>query len=157
MHWVLSHKSSAPARALADRHYNRQSPGSPWIAPPGRCIVLLTLTGDALWVTVQQRYAKHRWPRAWTCTLFRNEGPVLSSQLIAEAVAATRHLWGEPPSEGFITFVNPRKIRHKRDPGRCFRRAGFRLCGRSQRRGYLVFQLLSAEMPPPCSPLPRVF
>src|SRR5262249_3658100 len=120
MHWILSHKSSAPARALADRHYNRQSVGSPWIAPPGRWIVLVTPAADAVWVTVQQRFASHRWPAAWTCTLFRNESPVRSSQLIRQAVAVTRFLWGDAPADGFITFVNPAKVRRKRDPGRCF-------------------------------------
>lgn len=155
MHWILSNKSSPRARALADRHYNRQSIGSPWIAPPGRCVVLLTSQADAVWVTVQQRYAFHRWPGAWVCTLFRNESPVLSSLLIREAVAATLALWGEPPLHGFVTFVNPVKVRRKRDPGRCFRRAGFVPCGETSRRHHLAFQLLPAHMPRPVSPLPH--
>lgn len=68
--------------------------------------------------------------------------------MIREAVAATRAYYGEPPPSGMITFVDPSKVRHKRDPGRCFRRAGFVLVGLTKRRGLLVFQLLGDAMAP---------
>lgn len=99
---------------------------------PGSPLVLVTEDGLAVWVTLRQRpeFVDHDWPAAWCCTLFRNEGPALSSQLIREALAASVAELGRPPSQGLVTFVDPTKVRRKRDPGRCFLRAGFEEWGR---------------------------
>lgn len=152
MPWRLSHRFDLPARLIADRHYNRQKVGSPQFVPPGRCVVLLQ--EKALWVTSWPfaEYTKHAWAGAWVNSLFRNEGAGLSSELILEAVAATRSIW-EPPDLGMITFVNAAKVRHKRDPGRCYLRAGFSQVGETK-GGLLAFQLLPAQMPDPRAPLP---
>ena len=85
------------------------------------------------------------------CGLFRNEGPVLSSVLIREAVAATRYHFGAPPEAGMVTLVNAGKVRHKRDPGRCFRRAGFELDGLT--KGGLVALVLAPDAMPPAAPM----
>ncbi len=90
---------------------------------------------------------KHRWAGAWICSLFRNESPALSSELIREAVAITRHVWGNPPPLGMITFVDTSKVRKKRDFGRCYRRAGWRVCGRTK-GGLLALRLAPDDMPP---------
>lgn len=50
-----------------------------------------------------------------------------------------------------ITFVDPDKVRHKRDPGRCFLKAGFVHVGETK-GGLLAFQLLPDSMPPPEQP-----
>lgn len=60
------------------------------------------------------------------CCFFRNEGAGLASELIREADAIAWERW---PGERLYTFVDPRRVRHKRDPGRCFLRAGWRYCG----------------------------
>lgn len=73
---------------------------------------------------------------------------MLSSDLIKAAVAATIVVW-EPPDLGMVTFVNAAKVRRKRDPGRCFRRAGFLPVGETK-GGLLAFQLLPGVMPEPC-------
>ncbi len=52
-----------------------------------------------------------------------------------------------------VTFVDPAKTRRKRDPGRCFRRAGFHAVGFTK-GGLVALQMLPAEMPEPCAPLP---
>jgi len=96
VNWHLSYRADPRALPLADRHYSRQSPGSPQFVPPGKCVVLLQENAEALWVSSDQEWASHEWADAWVNTLFRNEGPVLSSKLIIEAVAATRAVWGEP-------------------------------------------------------------
>jgi len=129
--WYLSHRFDARALPLADRHYNRRKVGSPQFVPPGRCLVLLTAAADALWVTSWPfaEYVRHAWPGAWVNSLFRNESPELASELIREAVAATRAMWPEVPTLGLITFVDAAKVRHKRDPGRCYLKAGFRRVG----------------------------
>jgi len=51
-----------------------------------------------------------------------------------------------------LTFVNPTKVKRKRDPGRCFIRAGFRRVG-ATKRGLLVFQLSEDRMPRAQAPL----
>jgi hypothetical protein len=148
VNWHLSYRADPRAAAIADRHYNRQKIGSPQFVPPGRCLVLLTEQADALWITSYPyaAYVKHAWPGAWVCSVFRNEGPILSSELIRQAVAATRWYWPDVPALGMITFVDPSKVRHKRDPGRCYRRAGFRHVGYTA-GGLVALQLLPEAMP----------
>jgi hypothetical protein len=155
-YWHLSYRADPRAVPIADRHYNRQHVGSPQFVPPGRCLVLLTESADALWVTSFPfaKYVKHAWAGAWINSMFRNESSVLSSDLIREAVAITRTRW-EVPELGMVTFVDSSKVRRKRDPGRCYRRAGFRVVGHT-RGGLLALQLLPAEMPEPIEPLPYI-
>lgn len=153
MRWLVSHRADPAVVPLADRHYNRQKVGSPQFAPPGRCLVLKTRDVDAFWITSWPfaEYVKHAWAGAWVCSAFRNEGEQLSSELIREAVAITRGHYGEPPALGMITFVDTNKTRRKRDPGRCYRRAGFRHVGHTK-GGLVALQLLPADMPPPQRP-----
>jgi hypothetical protein len=40
MLWTRSQRFDKDCLPLADRHYNRQKPGSPQFVPPGRCVVL---------------------------------------------------------------------------------------------------------------------
>ena len=80
------------------------------------------------------------------CTAFRNEGAALASELIQQAVAATRAYMGEPPDLGMVTFVNRDNVKSKRDFGYCYRMAGFKPCGETK-GGLLAFQLLPAQMP----------
>jgi hypothetical protein len=154
MRWERSHRFDPRALPLADRHYNRQKIGSPQFVPPGRCTVLLTPAIDALWVTSwpYAAFTRHAWAGAWICSCFRNEGPTLSSLLIRDAVAATRHLFGEAPSLGMVTFVDRDKTRPKRDPGYCYLRAGFRNVGFTK-GGLVALQLLPHEMPPAIAPI----
>ena len=149
MQWCASHRADAEAVAIADRHYNRQKVGSPQFVPPGRCLVFKTVCGKALWVTSWPfaEFAKHAWAGAWVNSLFRNEGAGLSSDLIRQAVALTCEHWPVPPL-GMVTFVDASKIKTKRDPGRCYLRAGFHRCGETA-GGLIALQLLPHEMPPP--------
>jgi hypothetical protein len=82
-------------------------------------------------------------------SLFRREGgPYLASDLIRWAVAHTRAEWPDVPDLGIITFVDAAKVRRKRDPGRCYRKAGWRHVGFTK-GGLWTFQQLPAEMPAP--------
>ena len=153
MHWYKSHRFDTRALPLADRHYNRRKVGSPQFVPPGRCLVLLTGDAGALWVTSWPfaQYVKHAWPGAWVCSLFRRESGPLASDLITQAVAATRWYYGEPPEIGFITFVNRKKILNKQNPGYCYQAAGWRPVGITA-GGLKAFQLLREDMPEPVAP-----
>jgi hypothetical protein len=106
----------------------------------------------AFWVTSWPfaEYVKHAWGGAWVCSAFRNERRdlYLSSDLIRQAVAATRFHFGCPPPLGMVTFVDREKTLRKRDPGRCYRRAGFKPCGETK-GGLVALQLLPADMPAP--------
>lgn len=155
MRWQLSHRASGVGVKLADRHYNRQKIGTPQFVPPGSCVVFTSVCGRALWVTSWPlaQYTKHEWAGAWINTLFRNEGAGLSSELIREAVAATLACYGQPPALGMVTFVDRDKVKKKRDPGRCYLRAGFKLVGETKANKLLAFQLLPADMPNPDMPV----
>lgn len=153
MRWHRSDRADPRALPLANRHYNRQNPDSDQFVPPGRCLVLLTAQAEALWVTSwpEAAYVKHGWAGAWINSLFRNERRdlFLSSELILEAIAATRANFGEPPDLGMVTFVDAGAVKRKRDPGRCYRKAGFHEVGRTKTRNYVVLQLLPKDMPAP--------
>lgn len=115
MTWTKSNRADPKAREVADRHYNRQKPGSPQFVPPGRCLVLYAENpnGKALWVTSwpYAQYVKHQWAGAWICSAFRNEGAGIASELIREAVAATVAYFGEPPEQGMVTFIDRKKVK----------------------------------------------
>ncbi len=157
MLWKSSDRFDPKARELADSHYNRQKIGTPQFVPPGRCLVLYTetATGKAFWVTSWPfaEYVKHAWAGAWVCSAFRNEGAGKASDLIRDAVAATREFFGDPPPLGMITFVDRAKVKptkvHGADVwGWTYRQAGFVEAGETK-GGLLALQLLPDAMPAP--------
>lgn len=89
--------------------------------------------------------------------MFRNEAPQrhLSSTLVVEALAATRAAWGDPPPGGLVTFVDEDKVRRKRDPGRCFRKAGFEVVGRTSDKDLVILRIRPELFPPACAALER--
>lgn len=162
MIWTLSHRADPFAAAIADRHYSRQKPGTPQFVPTGSCLVLkaLTATGRAYWVTSYPiaEWVRHAWAGAWICSAFRNEGAGVASEMIIDAVAATKNHYGEPPELGMITFVDRRKVKPWISPkgkevyGQVFRMAGFRDCGETK-GGLLALQLLPKDMPEARKPM----
>lgn len=156
--WRMSWRADPVVRVLADRHYNRQKPGAGQFVPPGRCLVLKTFDGSAVWVTSWPfaEFVAHSWPGAWVNSLFRNEGSLLASDLIRWAVAHTRAVWPEVPDLGIVSFVDAAKTEPKEVPGWCYRRAGWSHVGFTQ-SGLYAFQQLpgrrigrrSEPMPPP--------
>lgn len=155
MRWHLSWRADPAGNVIAKRHYNCQSPDSDQFVPPGACVVLV-IPGAAVWATSwpKPEYVRHAWAGSWVNSIFRNERRDLhlSSELILEAIAATRFYW-DPPELGLITFVDATKVIHKRDPGRCYRKAGFRVVGRTIEDNLLALQLLPHEMPPAEMPI----
>lgn len=154
--WHRSDRFDRRALPLADRHYNRRKVGSPQFVPPGRCLVLLTEDAGALWVTSYPfaEYVRHAWAGALVNALFRRESGPLASDLIVAACAATVAEW-PLPDLGMVTFVDPGKVRPKRDPGRCYLRAGFTHVGWTK-GGLKAFQLRPEDFPPPAPPHPPV-
>ena len=74
---------------------------------------------------------RHAWPGAWVNSLFRNESDHLSSELIREAIAATRSRW-EPPELGIVTFVTPARSDASAIPVAAYLRAGFKNVGETK-------------------------
>jgi hypothetical protein len=108
--------------------------------PPGETVVLVT--PDKLAVFGWWRPHPRSGIKAmngldgWTCSIFRNVGPILSSSLILDAELHLLTL-DTPPcgSDGLITYVWDRKVATFNQPGDaagwCFRKAGYRVTGRS--------------------------
>ena len=161
MRWRLSWRADPAAARLADQHYSRQNPGTAQFVPPGRCLVLVAGTPvNALWVTSWPlaEYTHHQWSGSWICSLFRNQGAGLSSELISEAVSVTRWYrsqeasWSrDPEPDQFITFVKPDAIR-SRNPGYCYKCAGWRLVGHTQIHKLPALALSSGQYPEPRAP-----
>lgn len=145
--WRRSHKAAPSALALADRHYSRTKPGSGQVGPACQTLVLVSADRLALWVSAWPKFRRDEWAGAWLCTVFRNEGLGLSSDLVRAAVAHTRAEWGQPPPAGMATFIDREKVRRKRDPGRCFLRAGFEVAGETSVHGLLVLRIRPERMP----------
>jgi hypothetical protein len=132
--WTLTNKGDQECARLADRHYSRRKIGSPQFMPPGQTIVL-KLPG-ALWGWWRPHpdcgIRAMNGLDGWTCTIFRNEGSgYLSSELVIAAehsLVVAGHGCGP---DGMLTYVWDSKIR-SRNPGYCFKRAGWGGVGRSR-------------------------
>ena len=126
--WERVTKFDARACELADRHYSRRKPGSGQFMPPGQTIVLWT--EDAVWGWWRPHPSSGLKSMngldGWTCTIFRNESAILSSQLVLDA---ERFLPDVGP-DGLLTYVWDSKVRSV-NPGCCFKKAGYRVAGRS--------------------------
>lgn len=139
--WIMSHRNDSRAARIADRHYSRVTVGSRWFVRPAKSLVLVTANYDALWVSLWPipEYNRIKLNNSFQCSLFRNESSNLSSSMILDAMRITESQWGPPPRDGWVTFVDPRRVRHKRDPGRCFRKAGY-FHAYTTKKGLMVMQ-----------------
>ena len=130
VYWVISHDMNPKAQELADRHYSRKTPGSKkGFIGPGEKLVLLSPTGDALFTWLRSR-ADYRGDKidGVNCTIFRNEGPVLSSKLILEAEKFAHDRW---PGLKLFTYVSKAKVKSQ-NPGWCFMKAGWKPAGENK-------------------------
>ena len=136
--WRVVSKVSREAIDLFDRHYSRQTPGGE-VGPPGRKLVLVTESGKALWCShyPNPKLAMDKLD-SYRCVVFRNEGDLISSFLIRQAVRATEEVWGSAPKDGWVTWVDTSKVESE-NPGYCFKKAGWWLDRDwTHRRGRLV-------------------
>jgi hypothetical protein len=118
-------------RELADRHYNRQSPGAPQFAGNGPKLVLRDTDGLVVWVWLNERHQRWDGQAGYYCQLFRNESPRLSSLIVLEAEQHAISKWG--PCRMF-TYVDPSQVRST-NPGYCYLAAGWHPHGYSKSRG----------------------
>jgi hypothetical protein len=132
--WVQVDKFDEASCRLADRHYSRRKPGSPQFMPPGQTLILATPERDAVfgWWRPDPSSGIKAMNNldGWTCTIFRNEGRRLSSELVLAAerlLIGTRYTIGP---DGLLTYVWDSKIKSA-NPGYCFKVAGWKVAGRS--------------------------
>jgi hypothetical protein len=138
--WMETHDADPRARMIADRHYSRKTPGAKFFCGPGEKLILITPDYRALFVWRKNRI---RWDgqHGVECTLFRNEGAGVSSELIQEAVRLARKRW---PGERLFTYVRPSKVR-SRSPGYCFLSAGWKIAGRNSGKKHRLLILEAPE------------
>jgi len=131
--WIGVLNTDPRAVALYERHYSAR-PSVPTrtrlkhgISGPGELMTLITVTGDALFVWQNNLVDRYDHQDGVNCSVFRNEGPVLSSELVLEAVGLAWKRW---PEERLFTYVWDKKI-ESANPGYCFKIAGWETCGRN--------------------------
>ena len=128
--WWLTKDGDKTCLALFRRHYSCRNtkPKNRLFVGPGDKIVLRTDSGDAVFVWRGSEFRADD-QEGIECTLFRNEGPHLSSELIRQADKIADHVW---PGRRHYTFVDSKAIGSS-NPGFCFIAAGWRRCGVSNR------------------------
>jgi hypothetical protein len=146
-HWIGIHDGDLRAFDLFKRHYSYRhrtgmTRGNKLFVGQGEKMVLLTETSDALFAW--QRNTTHRMDNqeGICCTVFRNEGKVLSSVLIREAMELAWSRWG---NRRLFTYVQPSEIKSI-NPGYCFKMAGWKETGWSK-SGKLILEALPPEPP----------
>jgi len=147
--WLSSNKYDPRALALYERHYSARQYADGrkryQFVPPGEQMVLLTVCCRALFVWVKNIVERYDKQVGINCTVFRNEGAGLSSDLIREADDLAFQRW---PGERHFTYVDVEKTRRRRSkraqPGKCFIEAGWHPCGYSAKANLLLLERLPA-------------
>jgi hypothetical protein len=126
--WERTNKCDVRCSNLADRHYPRRKHGARQYMPPGQTIALVLPDGSATfgWHRPHPDSGVKRMDGldGWCCSIFRNEGRVLSSLLIldAEQILVRQGVTCGPT--GLFTYVEPAKV-HSQNPGYCYHKAGW--------------------------------
>lgn len=143
MIWKIVGKFDKTAATLADGHYSLRKVGSPQFMPPGETLILLSHDGLAVfgWWRPHPRSGIKAMNGldGWTCSIFRNTGPGLSSALILEAEAILLKERENCGPSGLITYVWGAKVRSI-NPGFCFKQAGYMRSGKSADGRKTLFQ-----------------
>lgn len=136
--WYLTKDGDVSCMALFRRHYSQRDykdgRAVKLFVGPGEKIVLRTKNADALFVW--RKFIDASGQEGINCAIFRNEGPILSSELIRQADEIADFCW---PGERHYTYVNAKKIRGT-NPGFCFMSAGWNPCGTTKRNGLRILE-----------------
>ena len=135
-HWWPIRDGDPRALALYLKHYSAlhyRRRRNRKIAGPGEYMMLMTVDCKALWVW--RKFIDKSGQKGVNCAVFRNEGDMLSSELIKEAVDLAWRRW---PGERLYTYINARKVKSA-NPGYCYLMAGWERAGRTQ-GGLLIME-----------------
>lgn len=133
-HLYLRHYSSKKAR---DGYTFTSTGNRARFMGTGEHIVLMTQDCRSLFTWRFQQF-RNDGQTGVECTVFRKEGPGVASDMVAEACEIAWRRW---PGRRLFTFVDPNAVRSP-NPGYCFKQAGFRFSGRTQRRGLHILERL---------------
>ncbi len=140
-YWIPTKDGDPAARALFHRHYSY----APYLdgrrprlfVGPGEKMVLVGKDGRALFIW--RKFQSADGQQGINCAVFRNESPLLSSELILEAEQEALARW---PGERLYTYVNARKIRSV-NPGYCFKKAGWKVCGETKWNKLVILEKIT--------------
>jgi hypothetical protein len=136
--WIEIRDGDPRLRTLYNRHYSayqyKDGRQPKKTAGPGEYMALVTPEADAIFIW--RKFIDNSGQRGINCAVFRNEGSRLSSRLIRDAMVRAGKRW---PGERMYTYVNTKKIRSA-NPGYCFKKAGWRVVGRTQKRDLLILE-----------------
>ena len=96
----------------AEKNWKWRATGDTNILGPGECMVLLSQCGRALFAWQRNTMERFDKQTGVSCTVFRNEGAGLSSELIREADDLAWRRWPDEPRH--FTYVNPVKTTKQR-------------------------------------------
>jgi len=137
--WIPIKDGDPTGMSIFMRHYTAREHRKVFqFIGPGEKEAFITPDANALFVW--RKFISDAGETGVNCAVFRNEGTELarSSELIKKANELAWERW---PGERLYTYVDPGKVRHKRDPGRCFLRAGYRKLDRTTKSGKLIFEI----------------
>ena len=136
--WYITKDGDEVCADLFSRHYSKyhyKDGRKPKLfCGPGFKIVLRTWEGDAMFVW--KKFKDDSGQTGINCSIFRNESPHQSSELIRQADAIADFIW---PSERHYTFVNATKVQSI-NPGYCFKLAGWKSCGYTKVNKLLILE-----------------
>ncbi len=128
--WIGIKDGDARAVALYRRHYSCRDTkidyGRYGFSGKGESMVLLTLDCLALWC-----WRKVEGEGIY-CSVFHNEGSLLSSELIKEADSLAWQRWEDTRH---FTHVNPREVN---GDGKCFKAAGWSKLKEHTKKSHLI-------------------
>lgn len=141
--WMILKDGDPIALHIFKRHYsfyhykdNRRLFNKRILGPGEK---LLLVTPDYLALFGWRKFISKDNQAGINCAIFRNEGPLLSSELIIEAEYLAWQKW---PGERLYTYVNPREIKSV-NPGYCFKMAGWKsLETPTKKRGFIILEKL---------------
>lgn len=132
-YWFAIKDGDPRAVALMRRHYSHKKTNHYkdlvryGFSGQGESLILMTVDCKALFGWCKQKQ-RDDGQQGVNCFVFRNEGSVLSSELIKEACELAWQRWH---GERLFTYVNSKKIKSD-NPGYCFKVAGWNYCGKSK-------------------------
>jgi glycine/D-amino acid oxidase-like deaminating enzyme len=120
---VVTNESDWEMAMLADNHYSRRTVGAKRFLYAGRKLVIRNRAATVLfgWMWMYDEY-RDDGQTGYNCAIFHNESARRASEIILECEQIAFEKWG--PNRVY-TYVNARKIRPTRQPGRCFLKAGW--------------------------------
>jgi len=139
--WVRIRDGDPRLREIYNRHYSarkyKDGRRPKKCVGPGEYMALITPNNDAIFIWRKFISMDLIYGDGINCAVFRNEGHLLSSELIKQAMNRARSRW---PRERLYTYINNEKIKST-NPGYCFIKAGWKKVGKTK-GGLIVLEFL---------------